>query len=240
MFSLLGRRRARVVDHVPSPEVIDPIRQALNESMEREEQLRRELAEQRAAYQSRIDEMQRQPVLDPRDWMVGLVERKQIFVDRLRAAARDLDHTRMSVSLEMFRLRGEVQQLQGMNAQLTAELDASRTEEGRLKEQNTGLLRQVEDLESTQRAWTQSHILLSDELAALRVNYGKLMLERDSLVATLMKAESAIEDGNVCPITLAPIQDPMTVRCGHTFESSAIRMWLRSSNVCPSCRMDVC
>lgn len=40
----------------------------------------------------------------------------------------------------------------------------------------------------------------------------------------------------ICPITLAEIEYQRTLKCGHTFENSAIGRWLHDNPSCPVCR----
>lgn len=39
-----------------------------------------------------------------------------------------------------------------------------------------------------------------------------------------------------CPITLEPIQAPVSTPCEHTFEKEALEVWLLENKVCPCCR----
>ncbi len=43
-----------------------------------------------------------------------------------------------------------------------------------------------------------------------------------------------------CPITLAPIVDPVLLGCGHKFEFAAIQKWTEVNPKCPICRRTVC
>jgi len=39
-----------------------------------------------------------------------------------------------------------------------------------------------------------------------------------------------------CPLTLDTLENPVSGKCGHTFERKKIELWLQSKNTCPLCR----
>lgn len=51
----------------------------------------------------------------------------------------------------------------------------------------------------------------------------------------------AVESGATCPITMEPIQaaTATTTPCGHVFEATALRTWLRTHDTCPECRAPI-
>jgi hypothetical protein len=42
-----------------------------------------------------------------------------------------------------------------------------------------------------------------------------------------------------CPFSLDTLEDPVSDKCGHTFERNLIELWLQSSNTCPLCRKNI-
>ena len=48
-----------------------------------------------------------------------------------------------------------------------------------------------------------------------------------------------MENQEVCPITMEPINDLRILPCAHKFESMAIEQWLIDNNNCPVCRTRV-
>jgi len=42
-----------------------------------------------------------------------------------------------------------------------------------------------------------------------------------------------------CPLTLDTLEDPVSDKCGHTFERKKIELWLQSKNTCPLCRKNI-
>lgn len=45
-------------------------------------------------------------------------------------------------------------------------------------------------------------------------------------------------DGHICPITMDPVKaaDAYITSCGHIFQQTAIRNWLKENTTCPECR----
>ena len=40
----------------------------------------------------------------------------------------------------------------------------------------------------------------------------------------------------LCPISMNVMENPVVIDCGHTFDKEGLETWLRSSNLCPTCR----
>jgi len=53
------------------------------------------------------------------------------------------------------------------------------------------------------------------------------------------KTAQELEALFLCPISLSPLEDPVSDKCGHTFERKKIELWLQSSNACPLCRKNI-
>lgn len=53
------------------------------------------------------------------------------------------------------------------------------------------------------------------------------------------KTAQELEALFLCPISLSPLEDPVSDKCGHTFERKKIELWLQSKNTCPLCRKNI-
>ncbi len=47
------------------------------------------------------------------------------------------------------------------------------------------------------------------------------------------------DDEFKCPISQEVMQDPVSLACGHTFDSVSINEWLSVRKLCPTCRKQI-
>ena len=50
------------------------------------------------------------------------------------------------------------------------------------------------------------------------------------------KMSSQVPQEFLCPISMNVMVNPVVIDCGHSFDKEGLETWLRSSNLCPTCR----